>query len=361
LHILATTASAELTTVEIHSAIVISSLVPVYSPIFRAVKVLFLDISGKHDPVDLLPHLHQLEKFTASHLSLPIYTQHIDLPFVSTLRHLTLRAVSIQWMSGRTFDVLESCTIGFPHHYHILPVFSTSLPNCKHLTFQGYPIDILGGVSAHNLIHLSVAFSGSFNRRGAQQLDWFSSRVLGESRLAPQILHITIEATSQAWIKALTFMPHLEELVIGITRPSSIRAKVLQSLIAWPVRTNNLSAISAAGEWVAPLCPLLRAFGLDCWRWLRTSEHFDLIPDFLSIISSRTHSNCPLQSFRVWTRSDQEDPLVLVNGSQIAPEGFRRLAKESGIEQKDVLYLALTKLMDSSFRSNADLFDDSRP
>ena len=341
LRILGTTAGAALTTVEIRSANVISFLLPAYSPSFRSVKVLFLDASGMHDPVDLLPHLHQLETLTASHLSLPIYAHDINLPFVNTLRHLTLRAVSIQWMSGRTFDVLESCTISSPLHHHILPVFSTALPNCKHLTFQGYPIDILDGVSAHRLIRLSVTSSGPFNRQGARQLVWLSSRILGESRLAPRILYISIEATSQAWMNALTFMPHLEELVISNARPSSLRAKVLQSLIARPVHTNNLSAMSDTGEWVSPLCPLLRRFGLKYRRWLRTSEHFDLIPDFLSIISSRTHSNYSLQSFRVWTRSDQEDSWELVEKSQIAPRGFQRLANESGINEGDVLELVL--------------------
>ena len=58
LRILGTTASPELATVEISSANVISLLVSAYSPIFRSVKVLSLDISGMHKPVDLLPHLH---------------------------------------------------------------------------------------------------------------------------------------------------------------------------------------------------------------------------------------------------------------------------------------------------------------
>ena len=132
LRILGTTASPGLTTVEIIPANVISFLVPAYSPIFRSVKVLFLDISGTHDPVDLLPHLHQLEELTASYLSLPIYADHINLPFVNTLRHLRLRAVSIQWMCGRTFPVLESCTIRFPLHRHIPHIFSTILPNCEY-------------------------------------------------------------------------------------------------------------------------------------------------------------------------------------------------------------------------------------
>jgi len=154
-------------------------------------------------------------------------------------------------------------------------------------------------------------------------------------------------------------MPHLEELVISNTRPSSLRPNVLQSLIARPVHTDNLSAISTTGEWVAPFCPLLRRFGLKYRRWLRKGEHFDLIPDFLSIISSRTHSNCSIQSFRVWTMGDQEDRLQLVENLQIAPKGFQRLANKSGIKQDDALDLVLMKLLDSSFLSSAHLFDDS--
>ena len=336
LRIIGTTTSPELTTVEINSANVISFLVPAYAPVFRSVKVLYLNISGTHDPVDLLPHLHQLETLTASHLSLPTYGGDINLPFVNTLRHLTLRAVSIQWMSGRTFDVLESCTIIFPLHRHTLPIFSTTLPNCKQLTFQGYPLDILDGVSLYKIIHLSVICSGSFNRRGARQLVRFSGQVLREYQLALRVLHISIEATSQAWVNALTFMPHLEELVISSPRPSSLRAKVFQSLIVQPDYASNTSARSTPEEWDPPLCPSLRRFVLKYRRWLRATEHFDLIPIFLSVIRSRRRSNCALQSFSVWRRSDDEDPLKLVKNSRININGVERLAKESGMKRENV-------------------------
>ena len=135
--ILGSTASTELSTLEINSANIISFLVHTYSPIFRSIKVLLLDISGTHDPVDLLPHLHQLETLTASRLSLPIYADDILLPCLNTLRHLTLRAVSIQWMSRRTFDVLESCTIRFPLNPHLLHPFSTALWLLKPVSTHG--------------------------------------------------------------------------------------------------------------------------------------------------------------------------------------------------------------------------------
>ncbi len=107
---LGTSASEELTIVEINSANVTSFLVPNYSSIFRSVTVLSLNSPGLPNPVDLLPHLRQLESLTASHL---LYHSDANLPFAHTLRHLRLRSVSIRWMSGRTFHALESCTLIF--------------------------------------------------------------------------------------------------------------------------------------------------------------------------------------------------------------------------------------------------------
>ena len=334
LRIIGTTAASELTRVEINSANVISFLAPAYPSIFHSVKVLSLDIPGIPHPVDLLPHLHQLETFNASHISFPIYDSDVDLPLAQTLRHLRLKAVSIQWMSGRTFHVLEDLTLIFPLHHHVLHTFNTALPNCKHLTFQGSPLDILTGISAHKLAHLSVTCSGSFNRRGNQQLVWLSRHVLAERRLAPKILHIGIEATNQAWINALTLMLDLEELVINSAAPSSLGVRVVQSLIliAPPVRASKLGTTYTPREWRAPLCPSLKRFGLKYRRWLRRSEHFDLIPDIVSVIKSREHSNYPLQSFGIWMTGSQKDPLELIEDSRMSRKGLEHFADESGIE-----------------------------
>jgi len=319
LSILGNTASRELTTVTINSPTVISFLVPTYSSIFRSVTVLSLDARGLPNPVDLLPRLHQLETLTASHLPLPVYHDDVDLPFVHTLRHLTLRSISIQWMNGRSFHALESCAILFPLHRHVLHAFRTNLPTCKHLSFEGYPLDILSGVSAHKLTDLSVKCSSSQKARGNRQLALFSSQVLQEGRLAPRVLHISIDATNSAWTKSFPSMSNLEELVIENTQPSSFGAKALRSLVV-------LSGIAATpGELNTPVFPSLKRFGLRYHRWLRPSEHFDLIPLFISIIQSRQRSMFSLQSFRIWTRSDQRPPLELIEGSSVSSKGLERL------------------------------------
>jgi hypothetical protein len=122
-------------------------------------------------------------------------------------------------------------------------------------------------------------------------------------------------------MNALVFMSDLEELVIHNARPSSLGAKVFQSLVVQPVHTSNLGATSTPGELGAPLCPSLRRFGLKYDRWLRPSEQFDLIPVFVSIIRSRQHSNYSLESFSLWTTSDQKDPLELIERSQMSIKG----------------------------------------
>ena len=328
LRILGKSASEKLTTVEIHSPNVISFLAPTYSSIFNSVKVLSLDTLGLHSPVDLLPHLHQLEELTASHLSLPVYPDDVNLPFVHTLRHLTLRAISIQWMSNRTFYALERCTLLFPLHLHLLHSLRITLPNCEHFVFQGYPLDILGGVLAPKLTHLSVTSLHSDKLRGNRELVRVSSLVSQMNQHGLRILHITMEATTHAWIKALVSMSNLEYLVIESAQPSSLGAKVLQSLI---VHANNMDTTSTPGGLNTPVCPSLLRFGLRYRRWLRSSEHFDLIPDIMSIACSRQLSMFHLQGFSVWRSSDQEDPLELIQGSWINLDGFERLANYSSI------------------------------
>jgi len=335
LRILVTAANGELTAIEINSPSVISFLAPTYPSIFHSVTVLCLHTPGLLDPVDLLPHLHRLEALTASHLTFPIYHNDVKIPFVHTPRHLTLRAVSIQWMSGGSFRVLESCTILLPRRHQVLHTFSTctTLPNCRHLTFQGYALDVLHGVPAHNLTRLSVMSPFSYEPRGSRQLVRFSSQALRESRLVSRILHISIEAMSWAWTKAFASMPNLEELVIESARPSSCGVKVLKSLVVHPVDANDLGISATHGGRNTPVCPSVKRLGLRYRHWLRPSEHLDLIPVFISIIWSRQRPEFSLKSLSIWKWSEQKEPLKLIEGSWISLTGFKQLSKDDAFKK----------------------------
>ena len=127
-------------------------------------------------------------------------------------------------------------------------------------------------------------------------------------------------------------------------QPSSIGVKVLQSLVVHPVHANNLATTGTIGGQNTPRCPLLKRFGLRYRRWLRPSEHFDLIPDFMSVIWSRKQATVSLQSFCIWTSNDQKDPLELIEGPWINHEGFERLASDSAIKRENLLEWMVTRL-----------------
>ena len=132
-------------------------------------------------------------------------------------------------------------------------------------------------------------------------------------------------------------MSDLEILSISCAQPSSLGATVFQSLAVYPVHTSDIGATSSPGELSTPMCPSLRRFVLGYDRWLRPTEQFVLIPVLMSLIQSRQRSNYALQSFRLWTTSDAEDPFKLIERSQMNIEGFKELAHMSGIQEDSQL------------------------
>ena len=168
-----------------------------------------------------------------------------------------------------------------------------------------------------------------------------------ENRLAPRVLHISIEATNHAWIKAFTFMSNLEELLIDNAQPSSLGVKALQALVVHPVHANNLGTTATHGARYSSVCPSLKRFGLRYGRWLRPNEHVDLIPELVTIILSRQQSKRSLQSFHIWKESGQKEPLELIEGSWISVKAFERLTNDGTITGADLLHLVASRLVEN--------------
>ena len=156
-------------------------------------------------------------------------------------------------MSLISNTVTESCSVLFPLHRHLLHSLNTTLPNCERFAFQGYPLDILDGVSAPKLTQFSVTSPHSDKLRGNRQLVWVSGLALRESQPTLRILHIGIEATTEVWIQALALMFNLEELVIESARPSSLPVEVLHSLVIYPVYANDMDTTTTPAGLNTPI------------------------------------------------------------------------------------------------------------
>jgi len=309
LHILGTTASSELIRVEIDSKKGVLLLAPAYLSIFHSIKVLCLDTPGMTEPVDLLPHLKQLETFTASQLRLSACPLDVDLPLVHTLSQLNLKGVSIQWMAGRTFHALKSCTIILPTHHHSIQTLGTLLPNCEHLSFEGQPLKALEGFSVNMVTHLSVRGQGYNKKHGNKDL--ISISKCCSSALALRSLQIGVPASSQAWIEALASMPNLRELLLTNLLPTSLHGGFFEALIPRPSPGDDWSTALAVGEWHMRLCPSLVELGLWYTRWLRPTEEFELVPTFMTIAWSIKWITGSLERFHIRFADDQKEPLGL--------------------------------------------------
>jgi len=331
LHILGTTASSELIRVEINSINVISSLAPAYPSIFHSVKVLCLDTPGMTEPVDLLPHLKQLENFTASQLCLSLCPLDVDLPLVHTLSQMKLKGVSIQWMAGRTFHTLKSCTIILPTHHHSVHTLGTLLPNCEHLSFEGQPLESLEGFSVDMVTRLSVRGQGYNKKHGNRELGFISKHC--SSLLALRSLQIGVTASSQAWIEALASIPILEELLLTNLLPTSLHGDFFEAFIPKPPHEYSWNTALAVGKWNTTLCPSLKVFGLSYTRWLRPTEEFRLAPTLMAIKWSRTWLTGSLRRFHIRFTDDQKEPLELTHDSSTSLKAFELMTSSTYVKQ----------------------------
>ena len=70
----------------------------------------------------------------------------------------------------------------------------------------------------------------------------------------------------------------------------------------------------------------------------------------MSIILSRQRSEFSLQSFQIWTTSNQVDPPELIDRLSISFVGFKSLANDCGIKAKDFSELVASRIEEDIVR-----------
>jgi hypothetical protein len=301
LQAVAATTRNQLDLVQVHSPAAVELLShPRHAALFRSIRLLDVGAKGGNTLVDILPHLVQIEDFRASHLRLPTYPLERLLPFVHTIRNLRLKAVSIQWMSGRVFNVLESCTILLPLNHRTLPAEGINLPVCKELKLHCYPLRTLYAFSFPALDCLEVGCQNLYKRHGDTQLAPLRM-VDGVSNL--RILHLNIEASEHALVRMLVLMPALEKLALDLTGPSSFGEGFFADLMARPLQKQHWDLLPI-GSWKSPCCPALVVLELKYGRWLRQTEEFQLAAVFAALVWTRRKTHYKMRRFAVIPPAD---------------------------------------------------------
>ena len=315
----ATTATEQLTYIEVATPNALWHLAsPNYQPLFGRLKHFKVDVREMRDPADILPYFENLEVLEAYRLHLPSYHHAVDLPIVRTLKRMQIKIVSVQWMSGRTFPLLEECTIIWPHHPEALRLQGgVDLPVCTKFTYDDHLIDPMSEFRVPNLDRMIVRNEAWNKPRGSTQL----ASVWGESAnprsLRPRVLHLDTQCFDDHLINALQLHPDLEELVLGLVRPDGLGKKFFHHLVARRLKGASSSLDSPSGSaetnggssglLVAPLVPRLKVFGLRYRRWIREQEKDEVKPLLEKIILSREKSEVPLQSVKFWPTKETLD------------------------------------------------------
>jgi hypothetical protein len=253
--------------------------------VFCSLTTLIITLSRRMEsPADILPHLQRLERFDARYLRLPIYSPDASLPLVQTLRYLTLKSVSVQWMAGKSFPVLQRCSITFPHHIGIICLQPVTLPSCNDLTYDSNDLDPLRHFHHPPLAELKVT-SGQWNvRRGNPQFVAICPIIFTSAQSLSRLV-LQVQCSEQLLVLALRLLPTLDELELRLVSPHALSATFFQAFV--DTRTNPNSPCEMAAMPRIPLCAELALLEVGYKRWLRGPERKALIPVFSDIVSSR--------------------------------------------------------------------------
>ena len=282
----ATTAAPHLTEMHLSNLNAVLYLVqPAYLHVFCNLTTLKILLSKRMaSPANILPYLQRVEIFFATHLHLPIYSDDAPLPLIQTLHHLHLKCVSVQWMAGRVFPVLEHCRITFPLHIDTICLRSVVMPACASLTYISNDLNSLRFFHDLPLDSLYVR-SGQWNvRRGNAQLVAMCPIVVASAQ-SLTTLDVDVKCSEQLLLLLLGLVPALDVLRLRLASPHALSDAFFQAFVA------TQSSADSTHE-MAPLPRLLlgqklRTLNVEYQRWLRGPERKTLIAVFGDIVSSR--------------------------------------------------------------------------
>jgi len=258
---------------------------------FFSLTTLTIKLSRKMEsPADILPHLQRLKNFDAQNLHLPIYSPDASLPLIQTLSSLTLKSVSVQWMAGKVFPALESCSITFPHHIDAICVQPVTMLACKYLTYDSNNLDPLRHFHHCPLTQLEVR-SGQWNvRRGNPQFVAICPTVFASAQSLSTLV-LEVQCSERLLVLALRQLPLLVRLYLrSLASPHALSETFFQGFVA--TRSNAGSPCEMAALPRLPLFAKLIILVVHYKRWLRSTERKGLIPVLSDIASSRQSEGC---------------------------------------------------------------------
>ena len=296
-------------------------LQPHWSTVLQNLIVLIVSSRDVDEPFELLPAFTQLQIFEANCLRLPSYEPNTNIPLLSTLRKLQLRACSIEWMARRCFTCLEECVILLPRHWRAVQQYEVQLPSCTKLTFHGYPMTTVQYFHVPKVEAMELRSHDCNERRVCQQLHHLCTVDGRVSKLTT--LHLTLQCSERALINVPMHAALLHELILSIVHPSPSWQSFLASLAAIPDGNDWLDQgmqhrnyweyeeWCSSRTWHVNILPNLKYLGIQCPKGFSQSECLDNCALLRLVGWTRAQLTPPLENLRVWEGRGTTDDIVV--------------------------------------------------
>jgi hypothetical protein len=274
---------------------------------YSQLTVLEVNVAKAREPVDFLRYCARLEMLKLSGVSLHHLSPEDELPFLQTLRQISLQQSSVQWMAGRIFTQLMSCTLLRPVDPHSITQSTTiGLPVCTSIALQSHAVSILAAFHAPVANKVEIQCNQWNKARANLELSRVWSKRWDHGILRPRILSVKILCDNQILLIALGQMSSLEQLTLELPHPSALGVSFFEALCGMPTtpftgRTKEewTRWANDGTEWQPKICPSLVKLQLRYERWLRKGEMDVVSPFFSGVAWSRTKFPSPLQEFHL--------------------------------------------------------------
>ena len=314
------TISDQLTDMDICSAQAMSYLSQLHcTKVFTYLTSFKCFLPRSDEVFDILPHFRQLESLDVSGFRFPTYAADVELPLTKTLRQISLRGVSVGWMSHREFPQMESCTIVSPPLSDTIPI--TSIPECKDLVFEGPRFDPIRKFRISTACNLTLRSTQWSKSGGNEQLSQLWGALPNEGILNPTALHLHLNCCSDQLLQALCFMPELKELVLELDRPTALGRRFFMGFLTPSSQITYPPTRAVKRRAVLRVCPLLEVLGLKYRRWFRPGE-VNQMPALVAM----AHSDARNRKFRIWVeKSITDQERVEIDRTQISASNLYSL------------------------------------
>jgi len=277
---------------------------PSHATIFSGLTHLDVSVSGRHEPVNFLPHLLVLRDLSLTRVALVDISANTPLPLVNTLISLSLYHTSIQWMVGKFFKRLTSCEIYFPHRHNSIRPMTVTLPLGEEFTYHAQPLAGLRGFVTPSLRLLHLKNKNCDKSQNVMEIQHIRNFLLPQMPL--NVLILEVECNDQDLLGILRLLPNLTGLRLRLRQPQSLGWIFFAGLLA-----NICSSEKDCGHWWCKLfgnflgrqhitiCPLLQIFTISYDRWLRGTEIGVVLPILPAIAESRRAAGGAIKRFTI--------------------------------------------------------------